>query len=378
MHLGSLRGYMLEEAIACLVQSSGYDLLTRVSQDPDELVLKPNGLNVRGRGADHQADTLGQLAWTPAFSHPIRLFVEAKHLRSRVEIDDLREALGVLQDVNSRYVTNKSAASVMARRYLYRFAFFSASGFSSEATNYALAHEISLVDLSGKGFETLLLAIEQTAEQINQSLPGARIATVGQIAMLRATLRAMLGTSALGVSGAERQHFGERADDLDDGDLEVAWSDVAQQLDLDPEPNDGWHPLAMACNRFASRILQQRPLLLGMPTAPFVLVLRPESIADFLRYATDFPTHEVKITWDQGERNGPVWIMTPREAPDSYRLTFGLPAELQAYVFGEEQEIARRALRVKSRLLTDITVYHRDPGNGDGHLFRLTYEPRAY
>lgn len=76
-----LRGYLLEEALAWLLRNSGYRLLVDQSQDPDELVLNGNGLCVKGRGAEHQVDVLREFAFTPAFSLPIRLFLEAKFTR---------------------------------------------------------------------------------------------------------------------------------------------------------------------------------------------------------------------------------------------------------------------------------------------------------
>jgi len=56
-----LRGYILEEAIAKLLASNGYRLLSEQSQDPDALLRSRHGLLVRGRGANHQADGLGDL-----------------------------------------------------------------------------------------------------------------------------------------------------------------------------------------------------------------------------------------------------------------------------------------------------------------------------
>ena len=34
-------------------------------------------LAIRGRGGRHQVDVLGELAWIPAFTFPLRLIVEA-------------------------------------------------------------------------------------------------------------------------------------------------------------------------------------------------------------------------------------------------------------------------------------------------------------
>ena len=62
-----LRGYLLEEALAWLMRSSGYRLLVHEDQDNVELVMDGSTLRVRGRGAVHQVDVLGEFAFTPAF-----------------------------------------------------------------------------------------------------------------------------------------------------------------------------------------------------------------------------------------------------------------------------------------------------------------------
>jgi hypothetical protein len=99
-----LRGYLLEEALAWLLRNSGYRLLVDQSQDPDELVLNGNGLCVKGRGAEHQVDVLGEFAFTPAFSLPIRLFLEAKFTRQKTDLPVVRNAHGVIHDINENFV----------------------------------------------------------------------------------------------------------------------------------------------------------------------------------------------------------------------------------------------------------------------------------
>jgi hypothetical protein len=42
-----LRGYVLEELLAFLLQDSGYTLLVHVNQDPDALCRGGNGLRVQ-------------------------------------------------------------------------------------------------------------------------------------------------------------------------------------------------------------------------------------------------------------------------------------------------------------------------------------------
>jgi hypothetical protein len=72
-----LAGYLLEELLASLIQSAGYRLLTHESQDRHELTTSRSGdLQVRGRGGVHQVDVLGEFTIVPAFSQPVRLFVE--------------------------------------------------------------------------------------------------------------------------------------------------------------------------------------------------------------------------------------------------------------------------------------------------------------
>ncbi|GAA1719140.1 hypothetical protein GCM10009745_80100 [Kribbella yunnanensis] len=74
----ALGGYLLEEALANLLRRNGYRLLQQVSDDPQALRKAGHGLLVRGRGADHQADALGDLIVPAPFSLPVRLFVEGK------------------------------------------------------------------------------------------------------------------------------------------------------------------------------------------------------------------------------------------------------------------------------------------------------------
>jgi hypothetical protein len=57
----TVRGYVLEEVLANLLQANGYHLLVSERQDRDALRRGPHGLLVRGRGTDHQADVLGEL-----------------------------------------------------------------------------------------------------------------------------------------------------------------------------------------------------------------------------------------------------------------------------------------------------------------------------
>jgi hypothetical protein len=84
---------------------------------------------------------LGEFAFTPAFSLPIWLFLEAKFTRTSCRLPVVRSAHRVIHDINENFV--QSGKSRARRRYQYAYALFSASGFTREAQDFALAHQIS-------------------------------------------------------------------------------------------------------------------------------------------------------------------------------------------------------------------------------------------
>jgi len=153
----SFKGKLLEEILAYLIRNAGYQLLVDPTQDPEELARRGNGLVVRGRGAVHQVDVLGQLGWIPAFNFPIRLFVEAKwHARNKTGLPDVRNAVGVLQDVNQNFTArDQEGQTRLVRRFNYCYSLFSTTGCSAPAQEMALAHQIFLIDLSGPEFAEL-------------------------------------------------------------------------------------------------------------------------------------------------------------------------------------------------------------------------------
>ena len=162
--MDGLNVYLLEEALAWVLQGSGYRLLVHKSQDPDELEDGRNGLCVKGRGAEHQADVLGEFAVTPAFSLPIRLFLEAKFRRQACTLPVVRNAHEVIHDINENFGPTSTRSA--RKRYRYEYALFSTSGFTKEAQNFATAQLISTVNLSGESFAWLRESIEIAANDL--------------------------------------------------------------------------------------------------------------------------------------------------------------------------------------------------------------------
>lgn len=161
------KGYLLEIVIEKLIKVNGYDIISTNFEDESE--MRNNGLNVRGRGGYHQVDSLGEFKFTPPLMNPMRLFVEAKYYSKdkKVGIDKVRMGIGILHDVNTNYVTLKmSNEELSLMKFDYHYSIFSTSGFTEEAQRLALAHNISLMDLSCSRFEGILRLISDIVDEL--------------------------------------------------------------------------------------------------------------------------------------------------------------------------------------------------------------------
>ena len=339
-----LRGYLLEEALAWLMRSSGYRLLVHEDQDKVELVMDGSTLRVRGRGAVHQVDVLGEFAFTPAFSLPVRLFLEAKFYRTPCRLEVVRNGHGVIHDVNQNFVTLPTTRP--RQRYQYTYALFSANGFTAEAQQYALAHQLSLVDLSGGSFAWLREVITETARDLVRAQGYYGLASF-PVTWMRAELRRTLGTAPVGLIPpveTNANQFRAAAEALLDG--------FAQELAKKEETE----------------------LLLGFPAAPFMLPLIATDRQRFLAYADAHPDHTVRLR-RTGANETAEWTLAPMGAEGSYQLTFKLPEHIEDWISASEEEERGRVLSVKSDFLSAITIYRMD---GAGvRSYHLRYEPRA-
>jgi hypothetical protein len=349
-HRAVLRGYLLEEALAWLLRNSGYELLTDKDQDPEALDWDRGALVVRGRGANHQADVLGNFALTPAFSLPIRMFLEAKSYSKPCKLPVVRNAHGVIHDVNENFV--HPVGYRPRRRYQYVYALFSASGFTRPAQDYGLAQQISLVDLSSASFGWLKDPIAEAAARLDQ-LHIQFLITRFPVSWMRHMLRVQLGTSSAAETLAEGTGFVERF------------------------PTNAPHFRAAAAavlENFAAelRVHEKAEILLGFPAAPFILPLATGDPGRFLAFAERRPAHDVRLRRsDSGE--GAEWIVTPRAEPDAYRLTFSLPDRVESWIVENEDRQVKRARQVKADFLTAITIYRR--AHDGMRVYQLRYVP---
>jgi len=169
-----LRGMFLEEVILWLLKGSGYvpyDQDQRAEDDPTFKLLRGEW-RLKGRGSSHQIDAIGDYPDYPPFGNPNRLLVEAKmYSKNKIGIGTIRNAKGVLCDVDEYWVGEDHLKRGRPARYHYQYAVFSTTGFSEPAQEYAYAHDIFLLPLNEQGMlAPVIEAIRGAAESLNQDL----------------------------------------------------------------------------------------------------------------------------------------------------------------------------------------------------------------
>lgn len=355
----ALRGYLLEEALAWLLRHTGYRLLVDVSQDTGELVRNGNGLRVRGRGADHQVDVLGEFAFPPAFSLPIRLFLEAKFTGTKTGLNILRNAHGVIHDINENFMRMPNPQ--FGKRYRYVYALFSASGFTSEAESYALAQQISLVDLSSTAFRWLRDAVEATARELFPLQENYDVSTF-PVNWMRGQLRLTLKT------------------------LPDPWPDGFSLPET--EARELTRRASPILDAFATQLMRDgsAELLLGFPSAPFILPLTASSLSGFLSFvrADAYRPHLVRLR-RTGSGSRAEWQASPMPSRGSgltapitgreYLLKFNLPKRFEDWIDEDEARRERRASEKMDKFLSNIVIYRVEQGSDVVETFQLRYDP---
>ncbi|MBW4599861.1 MAG: restriction endonuclease [Calothrix sp. FI2-JRJ7] len=153
-----IRGMLLEEALLYLLRLSGYRTVEEVGND-NTLKMGSAGLKVLGRGSEHQIDAIADYSIAPPFSNSQRLLLEAKFQSKPTGINIIRNAVGVLKDVNEYWVSRDNVPP--KARYHYQVAIFSTSDYTRYAQRYAYAHDVYLIPLHRSNFfQPVIQAIE--------------------------------------------------------------------------------------------------------------------------------------------------------------------------------------------------------------------------
>ncbi|MET9388111.1 hypothetical protein ABZY09_45835 [Streptomyces sp. NPDC002928] len=226
-------------------------------------------------------------------------------------------------------------------RYRYSYAIFSTSGFSKDAQEFALAHQISLVDLSMPDFANLRTLVADTAKTVHAAMDAMPAESRPKTHEIRNFLRRLLL-------------------DLPDGRAATQPSVTA--------------PLEALASSLHSR--STLGLILAFPAAPFVLGLASDNLNAFVNYARRHPTHAVRLhRLPHTTAPHPVWQVSPQAEPDAYTLTFGLPEQVEVWIIDQDAGTPSRTRWVKQSMLSAMTVYWM--AGDHAHTFQLRYEPTA-
>lgn len=190
------------------------------------------------------------------------------------------------------------------------------------------------MDLSGESFVWLLTAIKKAAAELYKAQEDHAVHRF-PVAWMRKELREALGTCPPGVS---------LSGDTGAPQFKVSASGVLEQ--------------------FVDTLQQhaESELLLGFPSAPFILPLAAQDHGSFLSYVEQSPDHAVLLR-RSGQAATAEWTLSPRDDATAYRLTFKLPEHVEDWISGIAEKERQRTLDVKTQFLASITIYRM---NGSG------------
>lgn len=89
----------------------------------------------------------------------------------------------------------------------------------------------------------------------------------------------------------------------------------------------------------------------------------------------DRPRHAVGLRRRRSDTRATQWELFPRENPQAYRLSFGLPDRIEEWIEGSERERSRTRL-IKESLLSTIVLYRLQ--HGAISVYQLDYEPEEF
>ena len=319
MKKSQAKGYLLEIVLAKLLKVNGYDLVTSTDNEDNEIVDLPrNGLNIKGRGAYHQFDSLGTFRITPPFVYPIRLFLEAKfYTNNKVGIDRIRMGIGILQDVNTNYSTvDMTSQELKLPKYNYNYALFSTSGFTDDAQRLAIAHKVYLMDLSSGYYSWIRDFINQVVDKLfaDHNITDDHISS--------------------DIFNDYKKNFSIEINNLRDNQLD-RWIVFENQRSVVDE--------------FVNQMQNAGSMYIASTKSTQIIALIPNDDEKFRKSLRRNPHQEVTITWNETERN--VWVINPTEYDNdtNYELTFQLPFVIREYIFNNSVNQYKSAYDEKGR-----------------------------
>lgn len=312
--IANVRGLLLEEVALFLLSRTAYRTVTECGTDP---TLRPcsAGIQVCGRGGRHQIDAIADSLVNHPFSYPQRLLVEAKCFAAdkKVELETIRNAVGVLKDVNEYWVPPEGTRSVPKQRYHYQYAMFSATPYSTQAQTYAFAQDVYLIPLTQSRFFVPVVEAIRGVEEIEHDwLPNMK----PRENELRQVFRQALTRT---VQGDELRHVG------------IRWRGIERVLDVT-------HRIGFA--------------LLGMLGSRFPIFLVPSPMVDGDDNLQS--TYSIRVFRDRDDK---TWLLRDRRTNRDL-FSFDLPRELFLEYAENNMLTASRALDLKQEVMPTSQAFH--------------------
>ena len=149
------REYIFEKKVNKLLEDSGY------------VTIKEKEIN--GNSSQHGIYSYGILNMPSAFTTPIRMICQYKfYAKNRVELSHIRDFYGIITDINeNRYLGVDKNENIYNNVGCY----FSATGFSRAAQEYAWAHNIFLISFEKIDvFKPILENINEFVNGLNENV----------------------------------------------------------------------------------------------------------------------------------------------------------------------------------------------------------------
>lgn len=177
--MASIKGRLFEFFVYRLLVACGFKPV-----NPDGLLvyIGSPGLMVQGCGQPHNADVLLSPPIQTPFYYPTRLLVECKCYKQAIGLPQIRNALGLRDDINHfeivtedilinrRSNTSTAPKSYPVKRYVYQVAVASIDDFTNTAFPFAQAHRIPLISFSNSAlFANIRDAIAELDEFVSRN-----------------------------------------------------------------------------------------------------------------------------------------------------------------------------------------------------------------
>lgn len=316
--MASIKGKLFEYFVYRLLYTCGFKPVV-----PDGLLVYNGGpgLMVQGVGQPHNADVLMSPPIQTPFYYPTRLVVECKCYKEAIGLPQIRNALGLRDDINNFEIitedilrNRKASRSTQPKfypmkRYVYQVAVASIDGFKATAFPFAQAHRIPLISFAHSAlFSNVRNAISELDDLARRNGDlGQRITSRISDAMLH----------------SERNVYSEAFDYEE-------WRTYIEEIEF----------------------IEDR-ITIGLLEDGTILFLLHANQEEAILYESEIQTDGCSIHWHRGDDS--TWVLSNRGTV----YHFELPRDIYQQWERTEGQQRRDALRIKRDHFSQIVLFHR-------------------